>query len=113
MMKNKAYYSDELKLHAYLTRGLYVDQLRRWNRLFPKERLLILSSDELFRNPSDAASKVFAFLDLKPYPVILPAPQNTSRYPERMGFLTHLRLRRFFKPHNRRLYQYLGRNFDW
>ena len=38
---------------AYLTRGLYAEQLHRWLTLFPGEQLLILKSVDFFQRPAE------------------------------------------------------------
>ena len=50
--------------HKPLKRGLYADQFASWLQLFPKANLLVITSDELYKQPSDATSKVLTFLGL-------------------------------------------------
>ncbi len=46
----------------YYSGGLYAQQLEAWFELFPRERFLILKTDELREAPISACKKVFIFL---------------------------------------------------
>lgn len=52
--------------HSYLSRGSYAAQLERWLCLYPKEKLLILWSEDLYRNPRFILQKIAKFLDIIP-----------------------------------------------
>eukprot|EP00804_Cyclotella_cryptica_P011581 CCRYP_012092-RB/>CCRYP_012092-RB protein AED:0.26 eAED:0.26 QI:94/1/1/1/1/1/2/1607/402 len=61
-------YADELK-ERLLDRphnafGFYVDHLRTWVTLFDRQQLLILSYDELLRDPSTAKLRIGTFLGM-------------------------------------------------
>jgi hypothetical protein len=97
---------------SYLRRGLYTEQLQRWLAVFPPERFLILKSEAFFQRPDEAMQQTLAFLGLPPwrvdrYDVYNPGAYDTMR-PE-----TRARLREYFAPHNRQLYDLLGRDFGW
>ena len=51
---------------ALIRRGLYSPQLKRYIKLFGKENVLILFSEDLRENTIDAVNLVFQFLDLQP-----------------------------------------------
>ncbi len=69
--------SDQFHVHgsmaAYLTlplaakskplrRGLYAEQFEAWLALFPRPRLLVLTSELLYKQPAAATESVLAFL---------------------------------------------------
>lgn len=112
LLNDPSYRSPAHAYHSYVTRGLYLDQLVRWHRYVPRERLLVLRSEDLFERPADVVSEVSAFLGLRPHPGPLPAPRNRARY-EGMSEETRERLRRRFDEPNRRLEAYLGRELHW
>jgi hypothetical protein len=58
------YYSPEYHYYSYLSRGIYIDQLEAWFSFFDKQQILILPSEELYRDPAATYSKVLEFLDL-------------------------------------------------
>ena len=57
-----------LQKHSYLSRSRYLEQLERYEGLFPHEQLLILRSEDLFTNPESIWSELLGFLQLKPMP---------------------------------------------
>ena len=52
--------------HTYLSRSLYLEQLDRYEALFPSEQLLILRSEDLFSTPERIWEQLLSFLQLKP-----------------------------------------------
>ncbi len=55
--------------HSYLARSRYEQQLPRWQALFAPEQLLVLRSEDLFRNPAPVWERVLQFLGLAPLPL--------------------------------------------
>ena len=97
---------------SYLSRGIYVDQLKAWQRFFPKEQILILSSEDFFANPSATCKQVLKFLNVPDWELNVHRKSNVGRY-SKMQEATRKSLVEYFKPHNQRLYEYLGTSFDW
>src|SRR5690242_3745935 len=56
------YHSFAYQRAAYLARGLYADQLQSWLVLFPREQLLIISSEDFYRDPATIYQEVLTFL---------------------------------------------------
>jgi hypothetical protein len=103
---------EEAKACAYLRRGIYVDQLLRWREFFGDEQLLVLKSEDLFKRTQDSLKLVLGYLDLPRWEPDLPPRKPKHRY-DPMDPATRRRLEEFFEPHNRRLYELLGRDFGW
>jgi hypothetical protein len=112
MLADETYYSTLLRTRSYRTRGVYVDQIREWHDHFPAEQMLILDSNSLFSEPRKVAAETFAFLGLEAREIEVPPPQNSGDG-GRMPPLARWRLRRFYRPHNKRLYDYLGRDLSF
>lgn len=96
-------------------RGIYVDNLLRWAEFFDPEQMLVLKSEDLFARPQRTLQQVFGFLGLpewEPDPSQLERKRNSREY-EQMHPETRRSLEEYFEPHNRRLYDYLGRDFGW
>jgi hypothetical protein len=112
MLAHEGYESIEYRDHSYLARGIYVDQLAYWMTLFPREQMLILRSEDLRVNPSGVLKEVLNFLELPGW-----EPKNHNNYGEasypKMEPQIRKRLNEYFKPHNRRLNEFLGRDFGW
>jgi hypothetical protein len=101
----------------YLSRSVYVDQLLRWSEYFDRDQMLALKSENLYENSVETVKTVLDFLGLpewEPAASELPKRRNEGSY-ERGGMepATRRKLEEFFRPHNERLYEYLGRDLGW
>ena len=101
-----------IKEHLYLSRGVYVDNLKRWMNIFPKEQFLILQTEEFNSKPNDILNRVYTFLDLPLWNNKDHKKHNVGQY-EKMNPNTRKLLVDYFKPHNKRLKEFLGTNFNW
>jgi len=64
ILENGHYVSFNFIHYSYLTRGIYVEQLKRWFKYFPKHQFLILCSEEFYSNPEEKYKEVLNFLKL-------------------------------------------------
>ncbi len=112
MLADPHYYSHNHRIFSYLARGLYREQLEAWRALYPAARMLVLKAEDLFTDPERIYFEVLDFLGLERWSPGGFEPRNVGRYtglaPE-----TAERLRGYFEPHNRALYDYLGRDLGW
>lgn len=46
-------------------------------------------------------------------PLLNSAKRNVGRYQQKMRVDTRARLIEYFRPHNQKLYDFLGTTFDW
>ena len=99
---------------AYMTRGLYAQQLELVFEHYPYERVLILESSEFYGDPKATLAQVLDFIglddtgfevDLTPVGV---GTNRTKVDPEVYDWL----INRLREP-NQKLEQLLGRRFDW
>jgi hypothetical protein len=115
MRRDPGYYSNAHHRHGYLSRGIYADQLTRWFDVFPREQMLILKSEELYRKPHELVRQTLSFL--KPEWADDSTAGEYKRHNETssepLAPELRSRLAEFFRPHNIRLYQLLGRDFQW
>jgi hypothetical protein len=98
---------------SYHLRGVYVDLLKMWTDVFPKQQLLVLEFERLCKEPADVFRETQEFLGLPPWE---PESYGKSNYFGRYADLkpeTRSELEAYFAPHNERLYEFLGRRFDW
>jgi hypothetical protein len=112
MLKDESYYSYNHQHYSYSTRGVYVDQLKQVEKYFSPDRILVLHSQDLFRDVQKAYDQVLQFLGLDPWTVRDAAPRHAGAY-DRSSPAVDVRLRRFFAPHNQRLYEHLGKDLGW
>lgn len=67
MIADPAYFSHEWWDHSYFSRGLYAEQLERWLAVFPREQLLVLTSDELADDTDATYNRVLAHIGARPH----------------------------------------------
>ena len=111
-MLDPKYFSHAWWNFTYRSRGRYAEQLERWLAFVPRERLLILPSDDLLEHPSRTYGQVLEFLgaphhELDSYPRIF-----VREYTE-MDPRTRAALCEYYDEPNRRLYELLGRDLGW
>ena len=53
---------ESLQKHSYVSRSRYLEQLDRYEKLFPQNQLLILKSEIFFTDPETAWNKILNFL---------------------------------------------------
>ena len=92
--------------------SLYVYHLQRWMEMFPKEQFLILTNEDLAQYPEKTMKQAFDFLEIPQCYSIQYQPKNVGSYPL-MDTNILSRLSNFYKPHNQRLEELLGRKFNW
>ncbi|HXV66512.1 MAG TPA: sulfotransferase domain-containing protein [Nitrosopumilaceae archaeon] len=97
---------------AYVKCGEYLEQIKRWAKFYSKEQILIIKSEDFFDNPEKITNQVFKFLDLPPFKLKEYQVIRKGNY-NNMSPNTQKKLQEYFKLHNERLYQFLGRNFNW
>lgn len=116
MAADPCYRSLAWEHFSYTTRGHYADQLPPWLARFDSERVLIVHSDDLYRDTTQTYLRVLGFLDLPAW-----SPEAFRNYSYvgagpakvRMADATRQRLAERFEPRNRQLYELLGRDFAW
>jgi hypothetical protein len=112
MMQDEYYESPIYRTRSYLRRGVYIDQLLAWSSFFQRKQMLVLKSEDLFDDGANALERMLDFLEIPHW-----VPETFS-IPNKRGYtgmsrLTRQRLDEYYKPHNHRLYEYLGADFGW
>ncbi len=106
-------YSDMMyRRFSFLARSRYAEQLTEWYKFFSKEQILIIKSEDYFRDNQAIFNVVFQFLGLPPCPITLEKSHESSGYPL-MKPETRQQLKAYFEPFNKELYQLTGRDFGW
>lgn len=102
--------------HFYLrfvARGIYVRNVERWMNWFPAEQILIVKSEEFFRNTQEVTNQVFEFLGLEPFTIPRSDIKRKGEYLTNMSEETRRKLDEFYAPYNEKLYQLVGTNMGW
>ena len=113
LRRDPDYYSYNHHRYTYTRRGLYLEQLRQWEARFGRERLLVLQSEALFRDPAAVVGRVQAFLGLRPHRSGGYKAFYQGSYDREIPADLRRQLVAYFEPHNRELYRWLGEEFDW
>lgn len=98
--------------YSYKSRGYYVDQLQRWFDRFPREQFLILESSELNGDFEGTFARLHQFLGVESIDLPQPKRRNVGVY-EDMDADVRTDLTEHFAPYNERLFELLGRRYDW
>jgi hypothetical protein len=103
--------------YSYKLRGHYAEQLERYYQVFPKDRLFVIKSEDLFTQPAQVYKDVIEFLGLPSWTP--PTFANTTTFKSKasnvppMNVDTRKQLVDYFEPHNQRLYNLLDRDMGW
>lgn len=107
------YYSYVHENFSYVSQGMYLASLEPWLDRFPRDQVLIESSEEFHRHPQHVFDRVLGFLRLPPFELQNPTFANTNPAADPVRPDTRARLQERFAPHNERLERALGMHFDW
>ncbi len=113
MLADPAYSSFPHQHFSYLLRGVYVDQLQRWQEHYSASQMLVIEAERMFKQPADVFAEVLEFLELEPWQPATFKNLNSGRYQEPMQPATRAKLEAYFAPHNRRLCEFLGWRTSW
>lgn len=92
---------------AYVAESLYAEQVERWLAVFPRESLLFIRSEDLFRDPQREMARTLDFLGLAPFDFCDLRPKNVGSYAPLTPEL-RARLEGRFAASNARLAQLTG-----
>jgi len=124
--------------HAYLSKGIYVDHLKRWFECFSQQphqmqlakqpqQILVLQSEEFYREPAKVLQRTLEFLEMPQWSptdyqkynqaghhfALSAARKSASVKYELMVPSIRQELIEYFRPYNERLYEFLGTDFGW
>jgi hypothetical protein len=102
---------------TYVARGRYAEQLARWLACYPRERVLVLRSEDLYERTEGTFAEVLRFLELEPWrPREFTAyswDRSTSEGAARAPADVRRRLAPIFTEANRALADLLGWEAPW
>lgn len=113
MRREPRYESPNCSFYSYLKRGLYAEQLERWYRYFPADQILVLNSEEWFRNPAPLYREVLQFLGLPLREPETYAKLNEGSYEEQIPPDVVAWMKAYYEEPNRRLFELLGTVYEW
>lgn len=112
MMADPSYVSQSHRHHSYRVRGQYAEQLEHLDRIFGRERIHVVDSDDFFADPEPAYDSVLEFLGLprRGYPVF---GRHNARPRSPMPQTVRATLEEHYRPYDERLVSWLGREPSW
>ena len=96
----------------YLKKGLYALQLRYWLKIFPRENILVVSTEEFESNQQIIYNKIFEFLNISKFEVKNTKKMEKGNY-QPMKSETRNLLLDYFRPHNHELFELINMEFNW
>jgi hypothetical protein len=112
MEQDWSYWSHHHEHHSYLAKGLYAEQLERLYRFYDRDRVMVIQSEDFYREPNRVLAEVTGWLDLPPITLEVDDDRNGHAYrPMDEDMRRHLI--DLYRAPNERLYDLLGRRFDW
>ncbi len=108
------YWRGGMFSYAYLYRGRYMDHLENWLDHVRREDLLVLTFDDLARDPEAVFGRMLDHIGLDwPKNVDIDfTPRNPGRY-DNLSPETRADLLERFEEDNARLFEFLGKDLDW
>jgi hypothetical protein len=94
-------------LYSYAARGRYVEQLDRWLAHYPRNRMLLLRSEDLLIEPDQTYASVLDFLGLAEHTAEF-VRHNAARKPYNVERAVRARLDELFTEPNRHLEERFG-----
>lgn len=124
MLQDENYHSYSHRRFTYLARGVYVDQLQYWMNYYPREQFLIIKTEDLYKKSAEIVRQTLEFLGVPADKIDTNREYKKYKVPSKKGYKTQdsapamdpkVReyLVEYFRPHNARLYEFLGRDFGW
>ena len=106
------YYFKDVGQNSYLARGFYAEQLKSWFKIFNKNNILIISSENLATKTQNTLDIIFKFLNLEPEKISNLEKVNVAKYPP-MSDNIRKELVDYFSKHNENLFNLINLKFDW
>jgi hypothetical protein len=109
MLRDPSYFSYAWWNYTYLARGRYAEQLERWFAVFPRDQVLVLSTDELADDTAATYRRVLDFLGVEPHE-LESYPRIFEREYAQMSPTTRARIDAYFEEPNRQLESLLSKS---
>ncbi len=112
MLADPGYYSIPYRRFSYCMRGVYHEQIARWQNFFPKESFLFLRSDMLSSSPIEALQQICDFLELPTMEPPSDMRRNVGAWSDVPDSTIEMLIQKFKEP-NRHLAEMIGPDFNF
>jgi len=106
------YYSRAHDWYTYRERGVYAPQLQRWFDAVGRDRVMVMVSEDMYRDEQEAMDQMARFLGIESERIPDTTQHNYRAYAP-MDAAVEAELREFYRPHNAALAELLGRELPW
>ena len=96
----------------YLKKGFYALQLKSWFKIFPREQILVLSTEEFQEDQNLIYKKIFDFLNIPNMKIKSIEKMEKGNYIP-MKHDTRNLLLDYFRQYNHELFEFINSEFDW
>ena len=96
----------------YLKKGFYALQLKSWFKIFPREQILVLSTEEFQEDQNLIYKKIFDFLNIPNMKIKSTEKMEKGNYIP-MKHDTQNLLLDYFRQYNYELFELINSEFDW
>ena len=106
---------EENPVPNFIRRGIYAEQIKRYFKFFDKEQLLILDHKDLIEQPDKVLERIESFVGVRniDWSDKDLGKKHVGAYSTGIDNATELLLKDFYKPHNEKLFNLIGKKFDW
>ena len=104
---------------SYYKNGEYIDTIKLIEELFGRNNLHLIVFEDLIKNPTEELSKVFNFLNVEDYYIPFGKFNTAEDWKRHYDASKEIDansvniLREYYKPLNKRLYEYINRDLNW
>lgn len=101
---------------SFVRRGIYHEQVSNYLQYFEREQILLLESSELRNDKERVLNELTEFLEIPPFDFskLDLKDQHMSNYRSNvMDQESREILKKFYEPYNEKLYDLIGKRYDW
>jgi hypothetical protein len=113
MRADEGHVSHAARVYSYVGRSRYAEQLDRWAACFPRERMLVLRSEDFYAHPASVFRQVTDFVGIPHHEGIQFEHRNPGGYTDGLTAGARARLADLLAPHNERLARSYGAHLVW
>ena len=100
------------RFRSYLTKGMYVNQIKPWLDIFSREQLHFLSTEQMKNEPCETLDLVFKFLSIPSYDIKNLQERKLANY-KQMNENTREQLIKYYKSYNEEFFGIINQKFEW
>lgn len=98
--------------YGYVWESAYYLHMLNFLKYFPMHQIMVIRSEDFFEDQAKVIKQVCDFIGVERYDYASPITSNVSKY-DPINEQTRKRLKQYFKPLNKKLYELIGRDMGW